>query len=265
MACQTKNGNWPKGAMFEKMKGSMSNLAVKTVAATALLVCAGAAFAQSANGSSANAEMQNVLQLSASGEVEVQQDLLVIRLAASKDGADAASVQSQLKQVLDAALTQAKTKAQPQQMDVRTGDFSLNPRYNTSGKITGWQGRAELILEGKDFSRISTMAGSLPNMTISSINFDLSRAERVRVEGDAQAKAIEAFKARAQEVTKSFGFNNYSLREVAVSDRNAFPMMDRARGANGGVAMMAKMASDVPVEAGKANVQITVSGTVQMR
>jgi len=43
------------------------------------------------------------MQLSASGAVEVQQDLLVLTLGASADGKDAGNVQSQLRQVVDAA------------------------------------------------------------------------------------------------------------------------------------------------------------------
>ena len=43
-------------------------------------------------------------------------------------------------QVLDAALTQAKTKAQPQQMDVRTGDFSLNPATTPAARSLAGRG-----------------------------------------------------------------------------------------------------------------------------
>ena len=90
---------------------------------------------------------QNVLQLSANGQVEVQQDLLTLSLTTSREGADAAGVQAELRKALDAALAQVKTSAQPGQMDVRTGDFNVHPSYNRDGKISGWQGRAELILD----------------------------------------------------------------------------------------------------------------------
>ena len=68
---------------------------------------------------------QNVLQLSATGTVEVQQDLLSMTLSTTRDAADAATVQTQLKTALDAALTEARKNAQPGQLDVRTGNFSL--------------------------------------------------------------------------------------------------------------------------------------------
>ena len=233
---------------------------IKTIAACALMAGAVAAYAQNPS-----APPQNVLQLSASGTVQVQQDLLVLTLAATKEAADAAGVQTQLKQALDAALAEARRAAQPQQMDVRTGAFGMYPRYGKDGKITGWQGRAELVLEGRDFPRITATAGKIQSRSISQIAFDLSREARAKVETEAQAQAIEAFKARASELARGFGFGGYTLREVAVNSNEMSPG-PRPRM----MAMEAKAASyasdaPVPVEAGKAQVVVTVAGSVQLK
>ncbi|QIL69598.1 SIMPL domain-containing protein [Diaphorobacter sp. HDW4B] len=244
----------------------MARIAVKTVAAMTLLACAGAVLAQNTNGTGANAAPQNVLQLSASGTVEVPQDVLVMHLSTTKEGSDAASVQAQLKQVLDAALAQAKRDAKPQQMDVRSGDFSLYPRSNKDGKIAGWQGRVELILEGKDFTRITTTAGAIQNMTVSSTSFSLSREGREKVEGEAQAKAIAAFKDKATSIAKSFGFSSYTLREVQVNDNGSEVVFySAAARSNGGMMKSSMQDSPVPVEAGKTRVVVSVSGSVQLR
>ncbi len=244
-------------------EGTIENMknAFKIIAASALLAGATAVFAQ--NGPAA--APQNVLQLSASGTVEVQQDLLVLTLAATKEAPEAAAVQAQLQQALDAALAEARRAAQPQQMDVRTGAFGMYPRHGKDGKIAGWQGRAELVLQGRDFARITGTAGRIQGMTISQIAFDLSREARAKVEGEAQAKAIEAFKARAAELARGFGFAGYTLREVAVHSNEMAPG-PRPRI----MAMEAKAASlaadaPVPVEAGKAQVAVTISGSVQLR
>ena len=225
------------------------------------MACAGVAFSQSQPSVS---EPRNVVQLSASGTVEVQQDLLVVNLATSKEGTDAAAVQAQLKQALDAALAEAKRSAQPGQLDVRTGPFGLYPRYGKEGKINGWQGRAELVLEGRDFARITSTAGKIQTLAISNVAFGLSREARAKVEGEAQTQAIEQFKARAAELAKGFGFSTYSLREVAVNSNEMVPG-PRPRM----MAAEAKMGSfadaPVPVEAGKAQVVVNVSGSVQMR
>ena len=226
-----------------------------------MLAGAGAVFAQTA----AVAVPQNVVQLSATGTVEVQQDLLVLTLAQAKEGTDAATVQAQLKQALDAALAEAKRQAQPGQLDVRTGPFGLYPRYGKDGKISGWQGRAELVMEGRDFARITGAAGKIQTMAISQIGFGLSREARAKVEGEAQTQAIEQFKARAAELSRSFGFSGYTLREVAVNSNEMVPGPRPRMMAMEAKASSFADAAPVPVEAGKAQVVVNVSGSVQMR
>ena len=229
----------------------------RIAAACALVVAASGAFAQ------IMPMPQNVVQLSANGSVEVQQDLLVLSMNSVKEAPDAATVQSQLKLALDAALTEAKKSASPGQMDVRTGNFSLYPRYAKDGKISSWQGTAELVLEGRDFSRISTTAGKIQTLTMGSVTFGLSREQRRKVETEAQAIAIEQFKAKAADVARGFGFGSYTLREININanDQGGIP---RPRM----MAMQAKSASAdeaVPVEAGKSTVVVTVSGGVQLK
>jgi len=206
---------------------------------------------------------QNVAQLSASGSVETLQDLLSITLNTTREGPDAASVQSLLKPALDAALTEAKKAAAPGQLDVRTGNFSLYPRYGRDGKISSWQGSAELVLEGRDFARISATAGKIQTLTVGQAVFSLSREQRARVEGEAQAIAIERFKVKAGEIAKGFGFTGYSLREINVT-ANDQGYVPRPRL----MAMEAKSSmadAPLPVEAGRSTVLVTVSGSVQMR
>ena len=206
---------------------------------------------------------QIVLQLQASGTIEVQQDLLQMNLSTAREGSDPTVVQSQLKTALDAALTEARKSAQPGQLDVRTGNFALYPRHNREGKISGWTGTAEMILEGRDFVRITQTAGRIQTMTLNGVSFGLSREQRAKVEGEAQALAIERFKAKAAELARGFGFAGYTLREVAV---NASDQVHPMRGRM--MAMEASVASapaPVPVEAGKTAVTVNVSGSVQLR
>ncbi len=207
---------------------------------------------------------QNIISLQAQGSLEVQQDMLTISMNTTRDGPDAATVQTQLKTALDAALAEAKKVAQPGQLDVRTGSFSLYPRYGRDGKINGWQGSTELVLEGKDFARISTLAGKINTLTLGNVSFGLSREARARVEAEVTAQAIDRFKAKAQEVSKGFGFTGFTVREVSVNAN------DQGNAPRGRMEMMqAKSMSSadaaVPVEAGRSTVVVTVAGSVQMK
>lgn len=206
---------------------------------------------------------QNVVQLTASATVEVAQDWLSLTLSTSREGPDAEVVQAQLKQALDAALQQARTRAQPGQLDVRTGNFQLSPRYSREGRITGWQGSAALVLEGRDFGRIAALAGTIQTLTIGGVQFSLSREEHSRVEADVQSVAIERFKAKAGDIAKGFGFAGFGLREISVhANDQEFAPRPRA------MAMQVKAAvadAPVPLEAGKSTVTVTVSGSVQLK
>jgi predicted secreted protein len=206
---------------------------------------------------------QNVLQLQASGTVEVQQDLLQMNLTTARDGTDPTALQTQLKAALEAALAEAKKSAQPGQLDVRTGNFALYPRHTREGRISGWNGTAELILEGRDFARITQAAGRIQTMTLGGISFGLSREQRARVEGEAQTLAIDRFKSKAAELARGFGFSGYTLREVAVNaNEPGFTPKLRMAAQD---ARVASAEAAVPVEPGKSTVMVTVSGSVQLR
>jgi predicted secreted protein len=211
------------------------------------------------------AEPANVVNISASGFLDVPQDWLTMTLTTTREGSDAALVQNQLKQALDAAITVAKAAAAPKQLEVRTGQLGLYPRYGSNGKINGWQGSTELILEGRDFVRISSTAGKVQTLTMGNMAFSLSREAQQKLESDVQALAIERFKSRAGEVAKGFGFSGYSLRELSISsaDQGGGPGYPRQMAARASVAMSSD--APVPVEAGKSQVNVTVSGSIQLR
>jgi len=204
----------------------------------------------------------DTLTLSASAAVEVPFDILSMTLATSREGSDAATVQSQLRQAIDSALSDARKAHRPGQLDVRTGAFSLSPRYGPkSSAISGWVGQAELVLEGRDMSAIAQLAGRLGTLTVARVGYALARETRERVEGDAAAQAIAKFRARAGDYAKQFGYAGYTVREVNVgtSEPPIGLPMPRVR------AMAAASADDsIPVEAGKAGVTVQVNGSVQM-
>ena len=235
--------------------------AMKSIAGCALIACATSIFAQPI--AMMRETVQNVAQLSSSGSVEVQQDLLSIAMNTTASGADANAVQTQLKQALDAALAIARPAVLQGQLDLRTGNFSLYPRYDKNGKINGWQGSTELVLDGRDFARITTTAGKIQTLTMGNVSFALSREQRTKVEAEAQTIAIDRFKAKALEVSKSFGFTGYALREVSINANDqSFPPRPRV------MAMQAKSAdaeSAVSVEAGKSTVLVNVNGSIQMQ
>lgn len=205
--------------------------------------------------------LSRILVFSASASTEVLQDWVSLSLAQQVEAADAAQVQRQLKQVLATALERAREQASAGQLEVSTGALQVSPRYGSNGRLNGWAGRAELILAGRDLAGIASLAGKVEGMTISQVRWSLSPALRQQAEDQAQAQAVQRFRAKARSLTEQFGFKDYSLREIQVSEdgagRPVQPLMSRS---------MAAVAdgAPVPLEAARTTVNVTVSGSVQL-
>ena len=208
-----------------------------------------------------------VLNLSTSATVEVTKDVLAVAFSVTREGADAQAVQSGLKQALDAALAEARKIAKPGQVDVQTGNFSLYPRYANPTKsgqpvISGWQGTAELMVQGKDISAIAQLSGRIQTMSIARVGYTLSRDAREKVEAEVTAQAIARWRAKAAQMAQQFGYGGYSVREVNVATNDfqqpPVPMLMKA--------VRASAAADeaLPTEAGKGDVTATVNGSAQM-
>ncbi|WP_418314787.1 SIMPL domain-containing protein [Piscinibacter sakaiensis] len=205
---------------------------------------------------------QGVVNLSASASTEVAKDWISVTLSTQREGSEAGPIQSALKQALDAALQEARRVAKPGQVEVQAGNFSLSPRYTSKGQTNGWQGRTEMTIEGRDMAAIAQLTGRISSLSISRVAYSLSREQREKAEADVTAQAVGNYRQRADKLAKLFGYSSYVIREVNLSSngppREYLPQM-RVR------AMGAQAADEaLPVEAGTAEVTMTVNGSVQL-
>ena len=252
-----------KSVQTARMLNKMKNIAMRTHRVSLLVLAAGLTGSVMAHAQMLP-EPRQVVQLSASAQREAVQDWLTVVLSARHQASDAATVQNQLKVSLENALAQARAGAQVGAVEVSSGGFTVQPRYGRDGQIAGWQGSAELLLQGRDVAKVSALAGRISGMTISQMFFSLSKDASRKLEDDVRLEAINQFKANAASVAKGFGFSGYELREVSVSAGDMPVMQPRLR-----VAAMADMAAasaaPIPVEPGKSTVQVTVSGSIQLK
>jgi len=206
---------------------------------------------------------EGVVTLTASASVEVPKDWMSVTFSTSREGPDANAVQAQIKSALDAALAEARRAARPDgRLEVQTGAFELTPRYSAKGALTGWVGRTELLVQGRDMTAIAQLAGHVDTLSVERLGYDISREAREKVEGDVAAQAIARFRAKAADVAKAFGYGGYVLREVTVQTESPEVV---PRGLFMAKATQARGADDpLPFDAGKGRVTATVSGAVQL-
>jgi len=202
------------------------------------------------------------LSLSASATAEVTNDVLVITFSTQRDGADPAALQAHLTQALNTALAEARKAARPGQVDISTGNFSVQPRYTGKDEPMKWQGVVELRAEGRDFEALAQLVGRIRTLSVAQVGYRLSREAREKIEAEVSTQAIARFRSQAEAHAKAFGFKGVTLRAVEVNtSASSGPPMMRMRAAG---ADMAMAAAPLPVQAGSSEVSVTVSGSVQM-
>ena len=239
----------------------MTRFPVRLAAAGAFLAAAVPAFA--AGEIVVQKDPEGVVTLNSTATVDVPKDWMTVGFSVTREGTDGTAVQAALKQALDAALKLAQDAKEPDgKLEVRTGAFSLQPRYNQKGQMNGWTGTTELQVQGRDMPAIATLAGRINTMTIASLDYGLSREAREKVETDLSEQAIAGFRAKAAAYAKAFGYSGFTIREVNVqTDQNQGPP-PRPFAMK---AMAAPAAAEpLPTDAGKGSVTSNVSGSITL-
>ena len=99
-------------------------------------------------------------------------------------------------------------------VEVRTGNYNVWPNTGSKGKIAGWRGQGEVILESKDFEAAAALASKLSDKTaISSISFVVARCARGRGAQAAQGSGA-SLQDRALAAANAFGFSGYRLSKL---------------------------------------------------
>lgn len=198
--------------------------------------------------------------LNAEASAQVAQDTVTITLAAELDGASQAKVAEQLATTLGRAMKQV---AGDTRVKASTGNVRVWPVNDDRGRISGWHGRAEIVLESTDFKAAAAQAAKAGDgMAIANLRFSVSRAARAKAEQDLLAEASQAFRARAQALASAFGFASYSIRDIQLGGSGAMPYQPAPR-----VMAMASVAkaAPVPLEGTNETVTVSVHGSIFLR
>lgn len=199
-----------------------------------------------------------VLALSADATSEVPTDVVRVTLGAEQEGAEPGAISAALSAKAGQVIDQARRVSG---VEAESGGFTIFPSTDRNGRISTWRGRAEVVLQSRDFATVSRLAGELANqMQVQNIGFSLSREARLAAERKLTDQAVAAFREKAQNTTRLFGYGSYTIRSVEVGQAGTVTPMPRAFAAK---TMMAE-AAPVPMEGGKAQVTVTVNGSVQM-
>lgn len=207
-------------------------------------------------------EPLNLVRLDAVVSAPITPDTAVITMAAERSGSDASAITQQINKIIGDAVREAKAVSG---VEAITSNFVTNQQYDNKGNVIGWTVRSELILKSKDFVQLGKLSGNLSqSLKIVGSSFEVSRALRTSEEAALLQRGLEAFQTKAKTAAQALGFSGYSLREINIQQAqleggNNQPrpmMMARA---------MAADAAPVQIEAGRTAINLTVSGSIQLK
>ncbi len=240
-----------------KLVPLISSRFVSMVAAAGLAVAAfSAAGSAAAQDTSPATVKYPYASLRAEAVTEVARDTVRLTLAAEVSAATQAEVASALTEKVDSVMKQVRGK---EGIKAYSGNFQIWPMNDKEGLISNWRGRSEIILESTDFEAVSLLASEVADrMPISNMAFSVAPRERAHHEAELLQEAAAAFRERAQVLTKAFGYDSYSIREIELGGAGASYQPEARRM----MAMAADASMNVPLEGGTERISLSVQGTI---
>ena len=210
---------------------------------------------------------QTLVNLSASEQVEVEQDLLVATLRIELQNDDPKALQDEINKTMKQALSLVKAspqiRASTQQYYVYPHDYDPTPRpidgSNKQRQLKRtWRGSQGIELKSSQADELLELAGKLQviGLTMSGLSYTLSPELQERTQDSLMESALAKLTAKAERAAKALGKTEAALLEVNIDMGGGYspqPMMRSM--AMGEMAQM-----DMPVAApGQSTITLTVS------
>ncbi len=201
----------------------------------------------------------NQVRLQAQQSESVSNDTMHVTLNSYAEMQDSSRLAARINQDMDWALTKAR---QFSEVKVSTGGYQTWP-VTRKEVTTAWRGQQDLILESRNTEMLSQLTGQLQEkLKIKSMNFSVSDEKRIAVENRLIDAALNAFKVRARIVVDNLNAKGYRFVELNVgTSAQRPPVMYQARVSS----MSMEAAESVAVEGGESDVQVTVSGSIELQ
>lgn len=139
------------------------------------------------------------------------------------------------------------------------------PGMTSSSKLESWRGRAEIRLESKDFKAASELIAKLQEkLQLNGLSFVVSPDTRRKVEDALTAEAINAFRARAENIRGAWGAKNYRLVYMNLGSAGGpppyQPMMRAMKAMDS-----AESAPTQELAGGETRLVVNVSGSIELQ
>jgi predicted secreted protein len=229
------------------------------VVAFGLVLAFGLAPAHAAEEDPSENDKMNRVRLQAQSSKQVANDLMQAMLAVEMEDRDPAKLADTINRTMAWALKRARsTKG----VTVQSGGYQTYP-VRKEGQIVRWRASQQVLLESPDSDRMTALIGELQSqLQLKSLGFTVSPEARRATENELIDAALNRFKERAEIVRKNLAAAGYQIVEVAIHTSGAQPI--RPIPAGRAMAVMRQEVAPPAVEAGRSEVTVSVTGTIQL-
>ncbi len=199
------------------------------------------------------------VDLFASAERDVENDLLVAFVFAEVQENRQAEAANRVNESIEWAVDRARRAGN---VEFQTGQYSTRPVYANGRRIVGWVARQTLRLESEDAAALSELLGELQErVAIQSVNYDVSTHAREAAEEELITEALGKFNRRADLVARELGRDGFRIVRININAGGGIPsprVFYESR---------AEVAADVAapsIEAGVQTINVSINGTVEL-
>lgn len=195
------------------------------------------------------------ISIQGTGIITTAPDIAYISLGVNSHAATARTALDKNTKAMSNIINAIK-KADVQNKDVQTSNFSINPRYNRAKKnnqmpeVIGYEVFNNLnitIRNLDDLGAILDRVVTLGSNRINNIRFAVSNPQPL--EDKARALAAKDAKRRAEIYANTLGFNLGNIVRITEGKSNKFPVSETMQ--TRGALMMSADAMEAPIEAGE--------------
>lgn len=246
---------------FPVMPATLKSLpsSLSLLVATLALSCSLSAQAVQASAPAAASDAPApTLTLDAQVREAVRPDTMRVVMAVERSGKDLGALNRQTLTLTQEGLQAAKAAGAG--LEPSAGALSTNVVYDEKGRPQGWKVRAEIVLQGTSFEKVSTTSGQLANrFELVSLEFILSPQKRREVQESLRTRLGSDFRTKANAMARALGYSRAEVQSVQLQE-NASPRVGLPMAVKS-MAMVAG-APPLPTEAGETEVAVSLSGTV---
>jgi uncharacterized protein YggE len=202
---------------------------------------------------------QNLITVSAQGEVEAEPDIAVVAVGVTTTELHAVDAYNKNNKTMEKVI-EALKGAGIDKKDIATTRFSLDPQYDYSGgrerRLTGYQMSHTVSVKVRKMNTVGALVSKVADAganDIGGINFNID--DPTKLETIARERAVTAAHTKALELAKAAGVKLGKVVAIAegvgyqsVTNRSMRPVPDAL-----------SVSAPAPIEAGTLKIQISVT------